>query len=168
MCIDLDQEIVGYKCTPSAGKILDFRKFDHNPNDFFEPIYKPQNHGLVLNDNEFYILSTIEYLRIPTEYAVEMVAYDTSKGEFRSHYAGFFDPGFGYGEKGELMGTPAVLEVLTQDNEFYLRHGQPICRMVYTTLAEKADMVYGSSSAGSHYQNQRGPRLSKHFKMDYE
>jgi len=168
MSIDLDQEIVGYKCTPSAGKILDFHRFDHNPNDFFEPIYKPHNHGLVLNNNEFYILSTVEYIRIPNEYAVEMVAYDTSKGEFRSHYAGFFDPGFGYGENGEGMGTPAVLEVLTQDNEFYLRHGQPICRMVYTTLAEKADLSYGSATMGSHYQNQRGPRLGKHFKIDYE
>ncbi|OGH66517.1 MAG: hypothetical protein A3B90_00745 [Candidatus Magasanikbacteria bacterium RIFCSPHIGHO2_02_FULL_41_13] len=168
MSIDLDQDIVGYKCTPSAGKILDFRKFDHNPKDFFEPIYRPSDHGLVLKNNEFYILSTIEYLRIPTEYAVEMVAYDTSKGEFRSHYAGFFDPGWGYGENGEGMGTPAVLEVLTQDNEFYLRHGQPICRMVFTTLSEKADLAYGSSIAGSHYHNQRGPRLGKHFKVEYE
>lgn len=166
MTINLEQDVVGYKCTPSAGKILDFHRFDHKPGDFFEPIPRPRDHGLVLNDAEFYILSTIEYIRIPNDYAVEMIAYDTSKGEFRSHYAGFFDPGFGYGEHGEIMGTPAVLEVLTQDNEFYLRHGQPVCRMVYTKLAEEADISYGSKAAGSHYHEQRGPRLSKHFLTD--
>ena len=164
MTIDLEQDLIGYRSTPSPGKVLDFHRYDHDPNDFFNPIYRLHNHGLVLNHNEFYILCTAEYIRVPLEYAVEMVAYDTSKGEFRSHYAGFFDPGWGFGESGEVMGAPAVLEVITQDNEFYLRHGQPICKMVYERLAEKADLSYGSQKAESHYHEQRGPRLSKHFK----
>jgi dCTP deaminase len=165
MTIDLEQDIVGYKCSPSAGTVLDFSRRDHDPLEFFEPIPRPKDGSLVLKDNEFYILSTIESIAIPPDYAVEMIAYDTSKGEFRSHYAGFFDPGFGYGIDGSVGGTPAVLEVLTQDNEFYLRHGQPVCRMVYSTLAEPAQMIYGADGLGSNYAHQRGPQLGKFFKI---
>jgi dCTP deaminase len=165
MSINLDQELLGWKCSPSIGKLIDFNNINHyDPFDFFEPIYRPKNGQLILRSNEFYILSTIEHIKVPLEYAVEMVAYDPSKGEFRSHYAGFFDPGWGYGKNDEIKGTPAVLEVLTQDNDFILRHGQPICKMIYEKLVKTPDIVYGSEKAGSHYQGQKGPRLSKHFK----
>ena len=164
MTVDLDQELVGYKCIPQAGKVLDFNEYTHDPLDFFEPIYKAKNEAVVLQRNHFYILSTKEFVRVPKEYAMEMIAYDTSKGEYRSHYAGFIDPGWGYGSKGEIKGTPLVLEVFTSDNNFVLRDGQPICKVVYESLVENPELVYGVGSLGSHYHTQRGPRLSKHFK----
>lgn len=165
MTIDLEQDLVGYKCIPSISKILDFNKFDHDPLDFFEPIYKSKNKSIILQRDNFYILSTKEHVRVPKEYAMEMIAYDTSKGEFRSHYAGFIDPGWGYGIDGKRKGTPLVLEVFTHDNDFVLREGQPICKVVYESLTETPDLVYGTGKAGSHYHLQRGPRLSKHFKI---
>ena len=92
-----------------------------------------------------------------------MVAYDIYNGEFRSHYAGFFDPGFGYGKNGEIKGRQAVLEVRSYETNFIFRDGQPICRMNFEKLIEPADFIYGEE-IGSHYANQSGPKLSKHFK----
>lgn len=167
MTVDLtSQELIGYKCVPTATKILDYSARDLNPEDFFEPIMRPTDESIVLRRSDFYILSTKEFIRVPNEYAVEMIAYDPSKGEFRSHYAGFFDPGFGYGKNGVIKGTPGVLEVFTHDNDFVLRDGQPICRMMYESLAEPAEIVYGDESLSSNYYAQRGPRLSKHFKTN--
>lgn len=164
MTVDLDQDLVGYKCIPQAGKVLDFNKYSHDPLDFFEPIRKPKSGAVVLQKNHFYVLSTKEFVRVPKEYAMEMIAYDTSKGEYRSHYAGFIDPGWGYGKEGEIKGTPLVLEVFTSDNNFVLRDGQPICKVVYESLVEYPELIYGVGDLGSHYHEQRGPRLSKHFK----
>jgi len=164
LTINLHLDIIGYKCMPSSSKVLDFNFYQHDPNDFFEPIHQPKNGHIILRRGEFYLLSTNEFLRVPPDFSVEMVAYDPSKGEFRSHYAGFFDPGFGFGPDGSAKGTPAVLEVLPQDNDFVLRHGQPICKMVYERLIALPDVIYGSDQAGSHYHDQRGPELSKHFK----
>lgn len=165
MTVDLDQELVGYKCIPSAGKVLDFNKFSYDPLEFFEQIKRPRDGAIVLQRNHFYILSTKEFVRVPKEYALEMIAYDPSKGEFRSHYAGFIDPGWGYGKDGKTKGTPLVLEIFTNDNDFVLRDRQPICKVVYETLIEDPELVYGSEETGSHYHTQRGPRLSKHFKI---
>lgn len=166
MTVDLKSaDTVGYKCSPSRVNILDFSKRNYyNADDFFEAIKRPRNGHLVLKKNEFYILITNEAIRVPHNYAVEMMAYNPSNGEFRSHYAGFFDPGWGSGPKDSLKGTPVVLEVLTNDNDFILRHSQPICKVIYERLIEPADFVYGSKKAGSHYLNQTKPRLSKHFK----
>ncbi|MFH1565427.1 MAG: 2'-deoxycytidine 5'-triphosphate deaminase [bacterium] len=165
MSINLEQDLIGWKCSPSVGKLIDFNNINYyDPLEFFEPMRKPKDGQLILRSNEFYILSTVEHIKVPSDYAVEMAAYDPSKGEFRSHYAGFFDPGWGCEANGGGDGTPAVLEVLTQDNDFILRHGQPICKMIYERLAEAPDVVYGSDVAGSHYHGQKGPRLSKHFK----
>lgn len=164
MSVNLDQEVIGYSATPNPNVTLDLTSFDHDPQDFFRPLHKPKNGRLMLQRDEFYILSTIERIAVPPEFSVEMVAYDPSKGEFRSHYAGFFDPGFGFGEKGEVHGTVAVLEVYPHDNDFFLRHGQPICKMVYERLATYPELVYGTGSLKSNYQQQAGPRLSKYFK----
>lgn len=162
MTVDLSHhDVIGYKCSPSRGNVLDFNRFDHDPQDFFEILRRTKNGHVVLRKHEFYIFVTREAIRIPHEFAVEMVAYDPSKGEFRSHYAGFFDPGWGYGDG--IYGMPAVLEVLTNDNDFILRDGQPICKMMYEKLLEPTEIVYGSAAAGSHYFHQRGPKLSKHF-----
>ena len=166
MTVDLDSEIAGYKCIPSTNKYLDFKKEEElNPTDFFEPITRPKTGELYLKRDEFYILFTKEYLRVPPTFAGEMVAYDPSKGEYRSHYAGFFDPGFGYGKDGSVKGRPGVLEVFTHDNDFILRDEQPICKMVFEKVLEIPDIIYGTDSAGSHYSAQLGPKLSRHFNM---
>lgn len=168
LTVNLDQSIVGYKCRPSAGTILDFRSYDHDPSDFFEAIHRPKNGHLILRRDEFYVLSTLECLRVPPAFACEMVAYDPSKGEYRSHYAGFIDPGWGYGRDGELPAAALVLEMLLQDNDVILRHGQPVCKVVFERLAEPADRIYGTGELKSNYALQRGPRLSKHFRMATE
>lgn len=166
MSVDLSSEdIVGYKCSPTACRVLDYARRDLNALDFFEPIHRPKNRQYVMKQGDFYIFVTKEGLRVPGNYAVEMEAYDPTKGEFRSHYAGFFDPGFGHGLNGEVRGTPAVLEIFTHDNDFVLRDGQPICKMVYSKLAAPALTLYGDPRLASNYYKQQGPRLSKHFKL---
>ncbi len=166
MSVDLTSEdIVGYSSSPTACRVLDFAKRDYDPAEFFEPIMRPKNGQFTMKRGDFYILVTKECLRVPDNYAAEMAAYDPSKGEFRSHYAGFFDPGFGYGAQGSMRGTPGVLEIFTHDNDFVLRDGQPICKMIYERLAAPAELLYGDAKLASNYYRQRGPRLSKHFRM---
>lgn len=166
LTIDLTQhEIIGYKCTPTTARVLDYSKRDHDPAEFFEPMYRPRNEQIILKRDEFYILATKEAVRVPNEFAGQMSEYDVSKGEFRAHYAGFFDPGFGYGPNGELTGQQGVLEVFTHDNDFVLRDGQPICSIVYERLSHVTDTPYGSGELGSNYFQQTGPRLSKHFRQ---
>lgn len=167
MNIDLEGEgegsIIGYK-NISHDQVLDFGKIgQHAAEDFFEPIYARKDKSVLLEKEAFYIFCTKEAIRIPRAYSGEMIAYDISSGEFRSHYAGFFDPGFGYGEEGEINGRRAVLEVRSFDNNFIFRDGQPICQMSFEKLIEPADFIY-SEKIGSHYADQSGPKLSKHFK----
>ncbi len=164
MSIDLtSQDIIGYVCRPTNGKVLDYQRRDYASHDFFSPIFRTKKEELVLQKEDFYILVTKEGIRVPPHYAVEMAPYDVGKGEFRSHYAGFFDPGFGYRADGSVMGSPAVLEVFTHDNDFILRDGQPICTMVYEKLSALPEVCYGEQGLGSNYFAQRGPKLSKHF-----
>jgi dCTP deaminase len=167
MNIDLEGEgegsIVGYK-NICHDQVLDFGKLGaHRAEDFFESILARADRSLLLEKDAFYIFCTKEAIRVPREFSGEMIAYDISSGEFRSHYAGFFDPGFGYGENGEIKGRRAVLEVRSFDNNFIFRDGQPICQMSFEKLIEPSDFVY-SEKIGSHYADQSGPRLSKHFK----
>lgn len=164
MSLDLSDEIVGYKCMPTQSKVLDFASRDLIPSDFFDVIPRPKDGSIVLQRGEFYILVTKEFIRVPPDYAVEMSPYDPTKGEFRTHYAGFFDPGWGFGDDGSLTGTPAVLEVFTHDLDFIVRDGQPILKMVYERLIDRPEKVYGTAEMQSHYQYQRGPTLSKHFR----
>lgn len=166
MSIDLSSaDIVGYRCSPTTSRMLNYSGRDHDPLEFFEPIHRPKDGQLIMKRDEFYIFVTKEGIRVPLNYAVEMLPYDVSKGEFRSHYAGFFDPGWGFGAGGETPGTPAVLEVFTHDNDFVLRDGQPICQMVYERLSAPAELYYGHPKLMNNYYTQSGPRLSKHFKM---
>ena len=163
MTIDLaTYEIVGFRSSPTTCRMLDYSARNVDPTDFFEPIYRPKDGQLIMRRGEFYIFCTKEGLRIPPTFAAEMIPYDPSYGEFRSHYAGFFDPGFGYSD-GSQRGTEGVLEVFTHDNDFVLRDGQPICKMVYEHLTEPAEIIYGQNNLGSHYNHQTGPQLSKHF-----
>lgn len=167
MCINLagsgNSDIIGYK-NLLVDQVLDYSKRNYyEMNDFFEPIREPKDGKLILEKGSFYIFSTKEMIRVPKDYSAEMIAYDIFTGEFRSHYAGFFDPGFGFGENGEVRGRQAVLEVRSFDSNFIFRDGQPICQMNYENLVESPDFVY-SEKIGSHYANQKGPKLSKHFK----
>ena len=158
---DLTASPVAYRAKHSL-EILDLTKEgSHDPLDFFDPIERAKNGELILRENEFYLLATYEAFRVPIDYCVEMVAYDVASGEFRSHYAGFFDPGFGFGD-GNLAGTQATLEVIPHESVI-LHHRQPVCKMVFERLVTTPDKIYGSGKIGSHYQHQRGPGLSKYF-----
>jgi dCTP deaminase len=116
----------------------------------------------VLDPHEFYILASKESVSVPPAYVAEMAPFDPLIGEYRVHYAGFFDPGFGYAE-GKAPGAKAVLEVRSLDIPFILEDGQIVGRLVYDRLTEVPDQLYGQG-IGSHYQAQ-GLKLSKHFKQ---
>ena len=164
MTLDLDQEVVGWVAKKSY-RPLDLAGLDaHDPRQFFDPIPRPEDASLFLSREAFYIFSTAERVSVPPDYASEMLPYDTSAGEFRAHYAGFFDPGFGYGVRGELRGTPAVLEVRPYEDDLLVRHRQPVCKMAFERLTERPKKLYGGT--GNHYAAQRGPRLSKYFRVD--
>jgi len=117
--------------------------------------------GLVLSPDAFYILASKEYVSVPSNYAAEMRAYDTKVGEFRAHYAGFFDPGFGLSDLGASK-TRAVLEVRSHDVPFLIEQEQTICRLVYEPMANLPNFLYGEAGGTNNYQAQ-GLKLSKHF-----
>lgn len=163
MTLDLEQDIVGYVSKKNYRPIDLAGIATHEARDFFDPIQRPRDGTLFLSQEAFYIFSTFEYVSIPPDYAVEMLPYDTSAGEFRAHYAGFFDPGFGFGAGGEVKGTPAVLEVRPYEDDLIVRHRQPVCKMAFERLTARPDRLYGVEIK-SNYSAQRGPRLSKFFK----
>ena len=157
--------LIGYKARPHS-PLIDIEKIAHyDPADFWEPIYADtgSHSGLVLNPDDFYILASREAVSVPPDHAAEMVAYDTLVGEFRVHYAGFFDPGFGWAAAGGA-GTRAVLEVRSHDVPFLLEHGQTVGRLVYERLTSTPDRIYGQN-IGSNYQKQ-SLALAKQFKRD--
>jgi dCTP deaminase len=153
--------LIGFKAKRDAG-VIDYERIAHyDPLDFWEPIYARQHDFIVLNLDDFYILASKEAVSVPPEYAAEMVPYDTEVGEFRVHYAGFFDPGFGHREQGG-SGSRAVLEVRPHEVPFMVEDGQIVGRLAYERLAALPERLYGTG-IGSTYQAQ-GLRLSKHFK----
>lgn len=155
--------IIGYRARKHAG-LIDLRNLAHyEVQDFWHPIRARKDKTLVLDPDEFYILASKEAVRIPPDQAAEMLAYDTSIGEFRVHYAGFFDPGFGHAEA-NAEGTRAVLEVRSHEVPFVLEDGQRVGQLIYERLVERPDQLYGLG-IGSNYQRQ-GLRLSKHFAVD--
>ena len=129
--------------------------------DYWDPILSRGEKRLILDPDQFYILASMEAVHVPPTHAAEMVPFNPLVGEFRVHYAGFFDPGFGHSEAGGA-GSKAVLEVRSHNVPFILEDGQIIGRLVYERLTEVPDQVYGQG-IGSHYQAQ-GLKLSKHFK----
>jgi dCTP deaminase len=154
-------DVVGYRARIGS-PALNLDKVGHyDPNEFWVAIKKPRDGQVVLEPGEFYILASKERIRVPPAFAAEMVPYDPSVGEFRVHYAGFFDPGFGYGSD-DVKGTRAVLEVRSHEVPFLLKHGQRIGRLVYERLLSVPEKVYGPS-IGSSYQGQ-GLALSKQFR----
>lgn len=150
--------IVGYRARRHAG-LVDLSKIGMHPaSRFWEPLYAPDRR-LILDPGEFYILASREAVTIGCNEAAEMAPIATEIGEFRAHYAGFFDPGFGTDEAGGT-GSRAVLEVRGHDVPFLLEHGQAIARLVYEPMAEAPGRAYGQVS--SNYQKQ-GLKLSKFF-----
>ena len=155
------QALVGWRAQRYAGVIDVDRIGEYEPLDFWEPIHLRGDGKLILDPHQFYILASRERVHIPPDLAAEMVPIDPMMGEFRVHYAGFFDPGFGWTGKGE-PGARAVLEVRSHEVPFVLEHGQAIGRLVYEPIADTPDMLYGQTKV-SNYQGQ-GLKLSKHFR----
>ncbi len=153
--------MVGYRAKRYTG-VIDVDKVGaYDLADFWEPIRRRERAEIVLDPAQFYILVSAEAVHVPALYAAEMVPFDPLVGEFRVHYAGFFDPGFGHGPAGG-HGSRAVLEVRSHEVPFILEHGQTIGRLVYEKMAAAPDALYGSA-LGSNYQAQ-GLKLSKHFR----
>ena len=167
--LDLTVDLAGERASGPVGfrakrhtALVDIDRIDvYDPAEFWDPIPATPERRLILDPNEFYILASREPVKVPPDYAAEMAAYDTQVGEFRAHYAGFFDPGFGY-QAGGGPGTRAVLEVRSHKVPFILEHGQIVGRLVYERMAAPPDQLYGEG-IGSSYQTQ-GLALSKHFK----
>jgi dCTP deaminase len=132
--------------------------------DYWKPIYRNDKLQCVLEPGEFYILASRQRVRVPPGFAAELLPYDLSTQEFRVHYAGFFDPGFGYGKEGEIPGTCAVLEVRASQMPILLEDDQFVGRLNYYRMAAPPDKVYGGG-IGSSYQ-QQGLALSKQFKRE--
>ena len=164
LSIDLtgdENGLVGYRGKRHTGVIDVDVKAAQSVLDFWEPITNRGSKDLVLDPDEFYILVSREAVHVPPAYAAEMVPFDPLVGEFRVHYAGFFDPGFGHAKAGG-SGARAVLEVRSHEVPFILEHGQIVGRLVYEHMLALPDALYGSG-LGSNYQAQ-GLKLSKHFR----
>ncbi len=151
--------LIGYRAKRHAGLIDVDNRAGYKGSDFWEPLYANDDRSLILDPLAFYILASKEAVHVPPDTAAEMVAFDPLVGEFRVHYAGFFDPGFGHGMAG--TGARAVLEVRSYEVPFILEHGQVIGRLVYEHMCETPKTLYGQA-LNSNYQAQ-GLKLSKHF-----
>jgi len=153
-------DLVGYRAKPHAG-VIDLDLIDHYaPADFWEEI-RTRGGRIILDPGAFYILVSREAVTIPPDYAAEMAPYLAMVGEFRVHYAGFFDPGFGYGAAGGA-GSRGVLEVRCHEAPFVLEDGQVVGRLVYERMQTRPERLYGAGLR-SNYQGQ-GLKLSKHFR----
>ncbi|MFL6239604.1 MAG: 2'-deoxycytidine 5'-triphosphate deaminase [Actinomycetes bacterium] len=154
--------IVGYKAR-SHTRLLDMTGAPSDPVDFWEPIRAERGQRIVLEPEAFYLLLSREGISIPPRFAAEMVAYDPTSGELRTHYAGFFDPGFGFGPHSP-DGSRAALEVRAHDVPFVVEHGQAVCKLGFERMSATPKRLYGADVA-SHYQNQ-STTLSKYFRGD--
>ena len=176
LSVDLIGEngLIGYKARKHS-MLIDIDKPNHYKRELFwekitveDLLYQSGNYhneknqgSLILSPDAFYILASKEYVSVPSKYAAEMRAYDTKVGEFRAHYAGFFDPGFGLTELGASK-TKAVLEVRSHDVPFLIEQDQTVCRLVYEPMANVPSILYGEAGSSNNYQAQ-GLKLAKHF-----
>jgi dCTP deaminase len=165
--IDLEgvqgSSIVAYKARRNCPPVDLGKVGAHDAAEFWEPIASPKSGGLVLDPGDFYLLSSKERFCVPAGWAAEMEPFDASSGDFSVHYAGFFDPGFGYGARGEIKGTRGVLEVRAHEVPILLEDRQIVGRLVYHRMADVPDKLYGQQ-IGSSYQ-QQGLALSKQFRV---
>ncbi len=158
---DREDQVIGYRAKKNS-HVIDLSKIGHYAAlDFWEPLKRHRHDSLLLEPEEFYILASKERIRVPPGYAAEMVAYEAACGELRTHYAGFFDPGFGHGD-GRMRGTQVVLEVRPHDVPFLIHDGQTFFKVVYDRMLAVPTQMYGTT-LGSSYQRQ-ALTLSKHFK----
>jgi dCTP deaminase len=153
---------VGYRAKPHTGVIDLTRNGAHEIADFWEEV-RGEDGRIILDPGAFYILVSREAVTIPPDYAAEMAPYLAMVGEFRVHYAGFFDPGFGHAAAGGT-GSRGVLEVRCHEAPFVLEHGQVVGRLVYERMSERPDTLYGAGIS-SNYQGQ-GLKLAKQFRME--
>ena len=153
---------IGYRAKQHTG-LIDLERIGEYPvEDFWDALYTDRYGRLILDPGAFYILASREAVHVPPSCAAEMTPYSALVGEFRVHYAGFFDPGFGHSEAGG-SGARGVLEVRCHETPFALEHGQIVGRLVYEQMRDTPDILYGVGGLGSNYQGQ-GLKLSKHFK----
>jgi dCTP deaminase len=157
--VDLTGDLAGFRARRHAGVVDMDLEDGHDPRDFWEPL-EARRGELLLDPGEFYLLASKEAVEIPVDQAAEMIPIDPAVGEFRVHYAGFFDPGFGVAET-DSQGSRGVLEVRSHETPFILEDGQIVARLVYEPLTERPSRLYGAQ--GSHYLRQ-GLRLPKHFR----
>jgi dCTP deaminase len=154
--------LIGWRAKKHT-KRIDLDRRDYDPLDFWEPLYFHRRASLVLDPDEFYILMTKEPIAVPPDFAAEMLPYDTRAGEFRVHYAGFFDPGFGWDPATRRAGSSrGVLEVRSHEVPFVLEDGQRVGWLRYERMAERPHALYGRE-IGSHYQGQ-DLKLAKQFR----
>jgi dCTP deaminase len=155
-------DLLGYRAKPHTG-VIDLARIGHYPaRDFWEEV-RATDARIILDPGAFYILVSREAVTIPPDYAAEMAPYLAMVGEFRVHYAGFFDPGFGHAAAGGT-GSRGVLEVRCHEAPFVLEHGQVVGRLVYERMSERPDTLYGAGIS-SNYQGQ-GLKLAKQFRME--
>jgi dCTP deaminase len=152
---------VGYQARENAPRLNLTGAAPIDPAPYFDPVRREGGNRIVLAPQRFYLLMSDEAVSIPPELASEMTAYDPTSGELRTHYAGFFDPGFGF-DAGPNDGSRAALEVRAHDVPFMIEHGQRVCKLTFDRMLEPPDVLYGSA-VGSNYQHQE-ETLSKHFR----
>jgi dCTP deaminase len=155
------ETIVGYRAKKNSLPVDLRRTHSYAWRDYWEPVYPEAGQRIVLEPEIFYLLLSAEGVCIPPDYAAEMLAYDPTAGELRTHYAGFFDPGFGYSRHGKRHGSRAALEVRARDVSFMVEHRQPVCKLAFERMLAPPDLLYGED-VGSNYQGQVS-MLSKHF-----
>lgn len=161
VALDSDDGLIGWRARRHSS-LIDVDKVGVlDAGDYFEPIAPPKSGFIILDPDEFYILASKEALAVPPNYAAEMTPISPGLGEFRVHYAGFFDPGFGWSASG-VNGSRGVLEVRSHDAPFVLEDGQLVARLVYERMSARPDKLYGADLR-SNYQGQ-GLKLSKHFR----
>jgi dCTP deaminase len=155
------ESIVGYRARKNSLPIDLTRTGTLKWRDYWEPVHPEKGGRIVLEPEVFYLLLSAEGVSIPPSFAAEMLAYDPTAGELRTHYAGFFDPGFGYSREAASRGSRAALEVRARDVSFMVEHRQPVCKLAFERMAAEPDVLYGKE-LGSNYQGQL-TMLSKHF-----
>jgi dCTP deaminase len=152
---------VGYRAKANAPLLDLTRVTGVDPEPYWEPVHKEAGSRIVLEPRDFYLLMSNEAVSIPPTLAAEMTAYDPTSGELRTHYAGFFDPGFGYDDEGRFRGSTAALEVRAHDVAFMIEHGQRVCKLTFERMLDTPNQLYGHAM-GSNYQRQTNT-LGKHF-----
>ncbi|GAB3995596.1 2'-deoxycytidine 5'-triphosphate deaminase [Nocardioides marmoraquaticus] len=153
---------VGWKARRPAPLLDMTRTRSAEPEHFWEKVERVEGNRIILQPNSFYLLMSQQEITIPPHLAAEMAAYDPTSGELRTHYAGFFDPGFGFSDTSPGSGSTAALEVRAHDVPFLVEHGQHVCKLTYERMLEPPSQLYGSATSGSNYQGQT-ETLGKHF-----